>query len=96
LTPYISAGGGVVCIDGVKKTVIQPVNANQLERVHEPITFAPVVLAAFGLDYKLDPNWSLHFEVRDEVFFTNYNDEKNNLRVLNSVVAAFGVTWAFD
>ncbi len=97
LTPYVSFGLGVTVIDGVDKRFVQfqaGVGSNQ--RIHEPITFCPTIVFAFGIDYKLDPNWSLRAEVRDEVFFTNYNSRGNDVRVLNSLTPFVGVVWAFD
>ena len=94
LTPYVSIGAGAVILDAVSKT---PIDANTgLFKIREPIKYAPVIAVALGIDYKLDPNWSLHAELRDEVFFTDYNDRGQSTRILNAASLAFGVTWAFD
>jgi len=95
LTPYFSGGLGVVIFDGVSKDFVDTINLTK-ERIQEPITPAPVIIVAFGVDYKLDPNWAIRAEIRNEVFFTSYNSLKNNVQILDSVTLQLGVVWAFN
>ncbi len=95
LTPYFSGGLGMVVFDGVSKDFVDVINLGK-ERIQEPITPAPVIVLAFGLDYKLDPNWAIRAEIRNELFFTSYNSLKNNVQILDSVTLQLGVVWAFN
>jgi hypothetical protein len=93
LTPYVSAGMGVMVFDGVAKKVTL---SNTVVRIHESITPAPAINLGAGLDYKLDPTFSLRLDLRDEIFFTSYNSNKGGTQVLNALTVSFGVVVAFD
>ena len=88
---------GVLVLDAVSKEgLFYNGISTLLVHVHHPVTVAPTLNVAIGLDYKLDPNWAFRIEAKDELIFTSYNDDAHGSPVINSASINGGIVWAID
>ncbi|MDC3378866.1 porin family protein, partial [Planctomycetota bacterium] len=103
LTPYVSAGLGVTVFGASNgrgvRILRSPVQTPQAS-IQTPITkrldlsVAPTLSLGFGFDYKIDKNWSIRVDVRDDILL--YTDFRSGESFGNATTFTAGLIWHFE